>query len=460
MNLIYTFFLFLLTSILLFSNNTYANINLTISPIKYEIEAEPWQSITRTAKLINLSDTSFFIKTWSSDFESKWNDWKPSFIIKDSNNLTWQEISDWITISQDQFEIWPKEEKDIEFTIKIPYNATPGWHYWAVFFKHKNSKSSWQISINLDYWVLVLVNVAWEIVSKATILDFLIINKNSIANRKEIDSCFFNLDLTGNKYDKKCLNISIDFLKASLLNINIDEGKKDKEDKEEKQFLIEFEIPIENEWNTHIKPIWEIKLIDENWKEIKSIWKKVIQNDKWAIIWEEIVNFLPVNDTWWNVLPSTKRVFNTSWKWFPYKGYDVEWNPIIQYWTPNEFYSQKNIEWSWLIMPWERLNERLSYKNITAKLEVVYNDHNWEKIEFNSAKEFSIEYKEKYIWLNPIVIIGSILFILMILITWLIFKKKKIKCIWCNKKLEEDMKICPYCEVKQKNKKSKKSKKQ
>jgi predicted amidophosphoribosyltransferase len=40
---------------------------------------------------------------------------------------------------------------------------------------------------------------------------------------------------------------------------------------------------------------------------------------------------------------------------------------------------------------------------------------------------------------------------------WLIFRKKKKKCSECGKKINKDMKVCPYCGKKQKyiNKKKK-----
>ncbi len=33
---------------------------------------------------------------------------------------------------------------------------------------------------------------------------------------------------------------------------------------------VNFDIPIENKWNTHVKPEWQITLYDEDWKLIKT----------------------------------------------------------------------------------------------------------------------------------------------------------------------------------------------
>jgi|TARA_Y100001960_G_scaffold130164_1_gene138429 hypothetical protein len=56
-------------------------------------------------------------------------------------------------------------------------------------------------------------------------------------------------------------------------------------------------------------------------------------------------------------------------------------------------------------MFWEREREKSSTKTITADIEFVYQDAEGQDIAYNSAKEFEIEYTEKYIALNYFVII-------------------------------------------------------
>jgi len=87
-------------------------------------------------------------------------------------------------------------------------------------------------------------------------------------------------------------------------------------------FNIKFDIPFDNSGNTHIKPLGKIILKDENGKELKAIGKEVIVNDLGAVIGEKIVDYIPINDTGGNVLPKTKRIFESEWKGFPYKTYD------------------------------------------------------------------------------------------------------------------------------------------
>ena len=106
-------------------------------------------------------------------------------------------------------------------------------------------------------------------------------------------------------------------------------------------------------------------------------------------------------------------------------------------------------------MPWERVCTQIKTKKITAEFNISYPNEIWEENEFNSAKEFNIQYKEEYIWLNPYFFIILWLVVCWIFIIWLIFRKRKKRCInkKCRKKIDYDLKICPYCLKKQKKKK-------
>lgn len=175
-------FRLLLVFIILFSvfiSNSNAAINFTVSPIKYEIDVDPWDSIIRTARLRNNSTLPVTIYTWKSDFEANWSGWMPRFIRYSELVHTDQQMSTWITIDTPQFVIEAKTEKIVQFQIAVPANATPGWHYWAIFFKNPQSETgswAWNIWINVDYWVLILLNVSGEVTSTWSVGPIVITN--------------------------------------------------------------------------------------------------------------------------------------------------------------------------------------------------------------------------------------------------------------------------------------------
>lgn len=456
--------LFIIITYFLYLNNiTSAAINFTVSPPLYEIDAFTWTTVSRTALLRNNSAIPVNIKTWKSDFQSNWTTWVPQFVRYSELVHPDQQLSTWISLDTANFTINPNEEKTVNFTLTVPSDASPGWHYWAVCFKNDKSEvSNWNsININVDYCILMLVNVDWEVITNATIKNT-VINlwawwwKGNWKNDLVKDDCPI-IDLTASNFDWKCIDsfFKNDNLKEDINKLNLNENSNVTKD----DFDISFNTPITNEWNTHLSPKWSVTLVDQNWNTIKWIWKESIKSEEWAKIWDKIVDYLPINDDWWNILPWQTRDFVAEWKWFPYESYNEMWKKIIKYWTPEEYYTKKNMSEWWYIFPWQRINERINIEKVRANINLSYKNKDWENVEFNSADEFNVKYKEKYVWTNPYAVICFIIFILVIYILWLIFRKKKIKCISCKKKIEKDMVLCPYCGVKQDDKRYVKNKK-
>lgn len=479
----FSFIILLFFVLVTFSKNVNADIDLIVSPIRYELDVNPWESLTKTAKLINKTWNEMNIYTWVSDFQANDNYWNPTFVRKSELVNPDQEMASWIDLEVESFFIWAFEEREISFTVNVPNDATPWWHYWAVFFKtlwEENASWSWQLKINVDYWVLLLIRVDWEIIDNTTpwtptINTWWGWTNNTIT----IDHCPF-WDFTSSNFDWKCFDtfwfenaiqkiLKKDNKSPDVISINptwnnantwefidLSSAQENIED-----FVVEFNIPMINEWNTHVKPEWKITLTDENWNVIRWIWKESIVNENWMIIWEKIVDYLPINDWGWNILPNTQRIFSTEWKWFPYETFDESWKRIIEYWTPWEYYSRLNLADRTYLYPWERINKRLEQKKISALIELSYINYDWEKIKFNSAEEFYVDYTTEYIWLNPYFILISVV---SLWILWFIFfiwrRKTRKKCCNCKKVLKKDMKICPYCgtnqeekcELKEKNK--------
>lgn len=487
--------------IILGFNYANAKINLTVSPIKYELEGEWWTSITKTAILQNRWNKDIKIITWKSDFIAKWTNGTPTFVRYSELVHPDQQLSSWISLSSTWFTIPANSKKEINFTINIPKNATPGWHYWAVFFKNNNSESSnWNwtsVWINVDYGIIILLKVKWKIITKVNIDNIIISgwnskldkqldkhskndnfikdinssnkkkkkNYNLVWNKPSIllkkDKCLF--DFTSSNFDWKCFDEPKKVIKLITWKDKKEENKTSDNNKNnnKKDFNISFKIPVENKWNTHIKTTWEIKLFDENWKQIKQIWKKVIVNKKWAIIWEKIVDYIPINDNNGNVLPWTKRVFKPEWKGFPYKEYSQEqWKEIIKYKNPWEYYTDKELQKEFRLLPWERVCYDKQTKKITAKFDISYLNEQWKEVSFPSAKEFDVTYTRKYIWYNYYLIFSVIaILIFLFILFWIIWLLRKKKCINnnCRKKINKKLKICPYCEtLQEKDKKSKK----
>ena len=478
---------------------SFAAINMTVSPIKYELTWAPWTSVTKTATLYNHDSAAIPITTAKSDFISNGTTGGPSFVRYSELVHADQQMSSWITLSSSGFTIAANGKKTIEFTIDIPTNATPGWHYAAVFFQNNNSESSWwwwtKLGINVDYAIIILLTVSWEVNTEIEIIDPIISNNwwytksskedynlnwwNKLWYWNTIDNCLW--DFTNSNFDGKCYDNPVDLLTNkwdwntdikkeldnainlnnswtwdvsqntnSWENNNINNINWDKEEKE--KFEIEFTFPIKNTGNTHVKPKWTIKLIDEDWKVIKWVWKKNKYNKLWAVIGVDVVDYLPINDNGWNVLPQSQRNFWEKWEWFPYQTLNADGKIVMRNMSPEEYYTKQNIWSDRVLMPWERVCFRKNNKNIKALINIVYTDDNGEEVEYSSAKEIPVTYTEKYIGINPYIVLPLLLFIWLLFLLWIIALWKRTRCINkdCKKRIKRKLLRCPHCDTKQK----------
>lgn len=469
MKKIITFLILLPFTFFLLTFVSNANIDITVSPVRYELTLDKWEAGTKNIKVYNNTESIQDIFVTVKNAVSMQDNWQPVFVEEIDNPEL--HLANWITPSITNFTINPWENLDIPFSITVPNKASPWWHYSAVFFNVREPTAWWQINILKRIWVLVLLKVPWEVNAVWNIKDIQIVVSDSgwwaWANNDKSNLIWKifkkyvlgekikdNWELVKNDEDENNLDLSSAEEKQD--DTVIDENKTDNTDPS-KDFNVDLTIDFENTWNTHLKPTWKIEIVDEDWNTLKKIWKESIKNEAGAIVWEKVVDYIPINDENWNVLPNENRKFNQTWDWFAYETLDENWKKIIKYYDPSTYYSTKNKQDTWYLMPWERICSREVNKKLTAKINLQYIDPEWKEVEFNSARDFFVTYNEDYIWLNWYVIVPALIFWLLIVLYFILWACKKKKCSKCGKKVSKDMQICPYCweKLKSHNKKKK-----
>lgn len=341
--------------------------NLSISPLKFEFSMNTNDSKTDVVKITNNSDKSVTLYTSKEDFIA-WDDtWTPTFVKPKDKTTDEFSLSAWINIENWNITLAPRETREVRFTIKTPTNAEPGWHYWAVFFSEW-AKNWWQVAVVQRLWALVLINVAWEVKTDWKMESFEIWTKQD--NKFQAESSFSS-------------------------------------------FPINFETKFRNDWNVHFKPTWKITLIDENWEDLKNVWKEAVVSPAWAFIWEKLVDYIPVNDAGWNVLPKSSRKFESIWQWFWYQELKEDWTKVVKFKDISDYYENKQDQ-KYLNF-WETVKSRKVTKKIKAVLSVSYEWKDKEKKEFKETKDINVKFDEKYVWVNNYIII---LVILALLWSW------------------------------------------
>lgn len=328
--------------------------SLSISPLKYEFEINQKNSLTQKIKVTNTDDTPITLYSSKEDFVAGDDAWNPKF-IKPQDQLHWEfSLSNWIQVEDQNITLAPKESREVTFHIAVPANAEPGGHYGAIFFSPGTPSGVWSPVVQ-RLGVLILVNVPWEIQVVWEVKSFQIWVKTN----------------------------------------QIFEAKKSFQD-----FPITFEAVFENTGNVHLKPTGKITLIDEDGEILKNIGKEIVASPAGAYIWEKMVDYIPINDAAWNVLPQSERRFSTDWQWFGYQVLNDDGTKSVLFKTLDEYYADQASQKAQFLMPWQKINTRTVQKNLTANFELTYEGKDTQKKEFLDSQTFIVTYHEKYIGIN------------------------------------------------------------
>ncbi len=190
--------------------------SLWISPLKYEYSINSWDSKSGKVKVSNNSDSAMTLYTSKEDFIAWDETGTPKFVKPEDQTSPELSLANWIKLEEENLTLAPKETREVKFTISVPKDWEPGWHYWAIFFSPWVWSNS-QVSIVQRLWVLLLINVPGDVKISWFLDKFKIGQKNK-------DSKF-------------------------------------EEQSDFKNFPINFNLFFKNDWNVHLKPTWKIEIL-------------------------------------------------------------------------------------------------------------------------------------------------------------------------------------------------------
>lgn len=356
----------LLAFILLAFYNFVNAWSLWISPLKYEFTVSNWESKSGIVKVSNNSESAMTLYTSKEDFIAWDETGTPKFVKPEDQTSPELSLANWIKLEEENLTLAPKETREVKFTINVPKDWEPGWHYWAIFFSPWAWANS-QVSIVQRLWVLLLINVPWDVKISWYKDKFIIWQKNKTGKFEE---------------------------KSSFAN-----------------FPINFNLFFKNDWNVHLKPTWKIEILDEDNKPLKNIWKEVLTSPAWAYIWEKMVDYIPINDTLWNVLPKSERKFESIWEGFWYTVLNEDWTKSVKFKNLTDYYASVASEKQAYLNFWEQVHTKTVSKDMKVIMTLAYEWKDKEKKDFKEEKIIKVEYDEKYVWINYYLIFIIILLI-------------------------------------------------
>lgn len=366
----------------MFLTLTNANASVAITPLKHELQIEQWNSLTKKIKITNEWDEPITLYTSTEDFISGDSTGQPTFLKPEEQESPELSLANWVEVSEKNITLTVWETREIDFKISIPKDWEPGWHYWAIFFSPW-IHGDWKVAYSQRIWVLLLIEVPGKTIIDWKLENFLI--------WEEIDEVFSEKN---------------DFTDLPIV----------------------FNINFKNNWNIHLKPTWKIELSDEDGNILKNIGKETLSSTSGTFIWEKLVDYIPVNDFWGNILPNSDRTYISKWEWFWYTVLNEDWTKTVKFKWLNEYYEDKASENQAYLMFREQIHTKKVTKKITADYQLYYEAKDKNKKEFNDKKEFFVEYNQKYIWLNYYVISWfSVIFLVFVYFIFIYLPKNKKK---------------------------------
>jgi hypothetical protein len=122
-----------------FSNYTIAqeSLPLIVSPARQELVVDPGENTAVTIKFMNESEQPVPGIIGLADFVVLDNNGAPTFldITNPANSTSRFAASSWVSMPSNQVTIGAKNKILIQAKIKVPENARPGGHYFAVYFE-------------------------------------------------------------------------------------------------------------------------------------------------------------------------------------------------------------------------------------------------------------------------------------------------------------------------------------
>lgn len=115
---------------LILANDVFAQAKgIGISPLTFELTANPGDVLTNVLKVYNPTDSIMAIKMEVEDFTVRGE--LGQVVIEPAETETYS-LARWITTEPLEFTLGPREQKFVDFTINVPENAEPGGKYGSV----------------------------------------------------------------------------------------------------------------------------------------------------------------------------------------------------------------------------------------------------------------------------------------------------------------------------------------
>lgn len=145
--------------------------SITISPLTYELSANPGEQIANKIKIINTGPQPIFVTMEVEDFTAVGEG--GGVVVQEQENKTFS-LAAWVNLSETQFTLAPAEQKIVDFTVNVPLDGEPGGHYGSILAVASPPEvlAGGGSGIAQKVGSLILLSVAGEVTEQLSVKEF------------------------------------------------------------------------------------------------------------------------------------------------------------------------------------------------------------------------------------------------------------------------------------------------
>lgn len=145
--------------------------SVTISPLVFDLSAHPGEEITNQLRVYNPGDESIHILMTIENFKPVGEIGSVEITEFDSEIYS---LAKWVEVEPIEFDLNPREEKFVNFKIKVPKNAEPGGKYFSLVVNISSLVGPTTTGAQVLQKVasLILLSIPGEVKEKLVLLEF------------------------------------------------------------------------------------------------------------------------------------------------------------------------------------------------------------------------------------------------------------------------------------------------
>ncbi|MDO8591570.1 MAG: hypothetical protein Q7R60_01425, partial [bacterium] len=111
------YLVFTILGSLILAGQVFAQSGLSLSPVTFELTANPGEVLTNKLRIYNPTNSSIIVEMEAEDFIARGEEGE--VIVTPAETKTYS-MAEWITAEPKTFTLEPKEQKFIDFIITVP----------------------------------------------------------------------------------------------------------------------------------------------------------------------------------------------------------------------------------------------------------------------------------------------------------------------------------------------------